>query len=96
MNQCATYRSDLYYINTRVGGQRGTRSERIVSAWQWWLTYLVSPWKWERWRQFHVIREKDVLPPALAQLERARQVGGKQGWGMVAAAIASIRQGAGL
>jgi hypothetical protein len=38
----------------------------------------------------------DILPPALAQLERARQVGGKQGWSMVAAAIASIKQGAGL
>jgi hypothetical protein len=43
-----------------------------------------------------LVEAADVLPPALAQLERARQVGGKQGWNMVAAAIASIKQGAGL
>ena len=41
-----TYRTDLYYIDERDGRVR--RQERVVSWWQFWLTFLFSPKKWRR------------------------------------------------
>jgi hypothetical protein len=58
--EAATYRPDLYYINT-VASRPGARRERVVTPWRWWLTYITSPWRWERYKSAHVIYEKDAF-----------------------------------
>lgn len=52
----ATYRKDLYYINRSLG-HTGLRSEQVVSGLRFWLTYLLTPWRWSKMRGFNVIRD---------------------------------------
>ncbi len=64
----ATYRDDLYYVNIGVdveGGIGGRykfrgRREYIVNKWMWWLLYRPQFWRFEKFHNFNVLREKDL------------------------------------
>lgn len=56
MNNAGTYRKDLHYINRSAGYPY--RREQVVSAWRFWLTYLLTPWRWKKMKTFNVIRER--------------------------------------
>lgn len=68
--QASTYRHDLRYVQTRTlmgygqwpneFPQWGTR-ERIVGPVRWWF-YRVQFWRFEKFKQFDVLREKSLKP----------------------------------
>ncbi len=64
-----TYRTDLYYVQTRVFAGWGAwpndtipmcaTRERVMPRWRWWF-YRAQFWRFERMRGFHVLREKNL------------------------------------
>jgi hypothetical protein len=59
-----TYRSDLYYVNTRWRSRtlRCYHRERVVPWWKWYLYYRWQVWRFEKMKNFHVLREREDYP----------------------------------
>jgi hypothetical protein len=58
INICYTYRSDLYYIDTKINGKSYERRERIVPRWKWEIYKWTMPWRWGGFKAKHVLRER--------------------------------------
>lgn len=59
MNEAATYRKDLYYVNFIADANYTyVRKEIVVSKFVWWF-YRLQFWRFAKMVDFNVLRELD-------------------------------------
>jgi hypothetical protein len=66
-----TYRTDLYYVNTRFRTRslRIYHRERTVPWWKWYGLYRWQVWRFEKMQNFRVLREREGFPAERTQLD---------------------------
>lgn len=65
MNQCATYRTDLYYVTVYFRSRTGRTTygrDLIVPAWKYYLLYRWQLFRFRGSRSFHRLQQRDRWP----------------------------------